>query len=58
MQVVLARRAVGSLADFLYRRQQQTDKDGDDGDHHQQFDKREGDAPTRTGTQLNHISLS
>ena len=32
--------ARGRFAHFLHRRQQQADQDGDDGDHHEQFDQR------------------
>src|SRR5579875_3537027 len=41
MKVVLALGTVGGLAHFLHRRQQQTDQNGDDGDHYQQLDQRE-----------------
>jgi hypothetical protein len=38
MKIVAALGAGGCFADFLYGRQQQADKDGDDGNHHQQLD--------------------
>ena len=41
MQIVLATHAVGCLADFLHRGQQQADEHGDDRNHHQQLDQRE-----------------
>jgi hypothetical protein len=41
LEVVLARHAVGALADLLDRGQQQANEDGDDGDYHQQLDQRE-----------------
>src|SRR5262249_11092992 len=42
VQVVAALDAAGRLAGLLHRRQQQSDEDGDDGDHHQEFDQGEG----------------
>jgi hypothetical protein len=42
LEVVHALGPAGRLADFLHRGQQQADEDGDDGDHHQQLDQREG----------------
>src|SRR5262249_6636587 len=41
MEVVAALDPGGRLADFLHRRQQQADEDGDDGYHHQQLNERE-----------------
>src|SRR5205823_7399357 len=41
LEVVRALGPVRRLADFLHRRQEQADEDGDDGDHHQQLDQRE-----------------
>src|SRR5262249_27165223 len=49
LQVVLALDACGGLADLLHGRQQQADEDGDDGDHHQQLNQREGAAAPTTG---------
>ena len=40
----------GGLAHLLHGRQQQADQDGDDRDHHQQFDQREG-ASSREGAE-------
>src|SRR5262249_17921831 len=40
--VVGAGRPLGRLADLLDRRQQEADQDADDGDHHEEFNKREG----------------
>jgi hypothetical protein len=37
-EVVLAAGAAGRFAHFLHGRQQQAEKDRDNGDHHQQFD--------------------
>ncbi len=48
LQVVFAFDPRGSLAHLLHGRQQQPDQDGNDGDHHQQFDQREG-RTNRTG---------
>src|SRR5262249_60991536 len=45
LEVVGALRAPGGLADFLHRGQEQADEDGDDGDHNQQLDEREGATP-------------
>src|ERR1700722_8479309 len=50
-QIVLALSIVGGLAYLLDCRQQQTDQNGDDGDHHQQLDQRETAAPCRPGPQ-------
>ena len=44
LEVVLALRAGGGLADLLDGGQQQADQDRDDGDHHQQFDQGEAAA--------------
>src|SRR5439155_13899995 len=49
LEVVLALRPGRRLAHLMNRRQQEADEDGDDGDHHQQFDQRErGPGETRT----------
>src|SRR5262249_9591962 len=40
-EVVLASNPIGTLADLLHGRQQKTHQDADDGDHDQQFNKRE-----------------
>src|SRR5262249_35851707 len=48
VQVVLALRVGRGLADLLDCRQQQADQDGDDGNHHQQLDQREGRTAERT----------
>src|SRR5262249_28169659 len=42
--VIAAGNAVGRLADLLHGRQQQADENGDDGNHDQQLDQREGPA--------------
>ena len=47
LEVVLALRPGGRLADLLDGGQQQADQDGDDRDHHQQLDQREGAAGRR-----------
>ena len=41
LEIIQATRPVGGFAHLLNRRQQETDKDSDDRDHHQQFDQRE-----------------
>jgi hypothetical protein len=41
LEVVHALHAGGGIADFLYRRQEQANQNGNDGDHHEQFDQRE-----------------
>src|SRR5262249_9087795 len=41
LEVVLTFRPVGGFPHLLYGRQEQADQDGDNGNHHQQFDKRE-----------------
>src|SRR5262245_51001658 len=41
LEIVLALRAGGRLANFLNGRQQEADQDGDDGDYDQQLDQRE-----------------
>src|SRR5205814_2958133 len=41
LEVVAALRASGRLADFLHSGYQEPDEDGNDGDHHQQFDEGE-----------------
>src|SRR5262249_34528529 len=42
LQVIHRDHACGGFTNFLHSRQQQTDQDTDDGDHHQQFDERKG----------------
>ena len=42
LEVVAALQAGAGLADLLHGRQEESDEDGDDGDHHQKFDEREG----------------
>src|SRR5207253_8471299 len=61
VQVVGAGHAGGRLADFLHGRQQQTDEDRDDGDHHQQLDKGEAAtdrAPAIHGRNLIDLALA
>ena len=41
LQVVGALHAVGGFPDLLHRRQQQTDQNGNDGDHDEQLNERE-----------------
>src|SRR5262249_2000101 len=41
LEVVLALRACGGVADLLYRGQEQPDEDGDDGHHYKQLDEGE-----------------
>src|SRR5262245_41350198 len=53
LEVVGALHPVGSLADLLYRRQQEADQDGDDGDDHQHLDQREA-APLDSPQELTH----
>src|SRR5690348_16887347 len=43
-EIVAALHAGGGLADLLHRGQQETDEDGNDGDHHQELDQRETSA--------------
>ena len=43
-QVVCAAHAIGSLADFLDRGQQEADQNADDGDDNKQFDQGKGSA--------------
>jgi hypothetical protein len=47
VHVVGALDAPGGVAHLLGGRQQQADEDGDDRDHHQQFDQRETQASVR-----------
>src|SRR5262249_33254442 len=47
--VILARGAVRNRADLLYGGEEQSDEDGDDGDHHQQLDQREAAPRPETG---------
>jgi hypothetical protein len=42
LEVVAALHPRRRLAHFLHGGQEQADEDGDDGDHHQQLDQREG----------------
>jgi hypothetical protein len=46
LEVVDALRACRCLTDFLDGGHQERDKNGDDGDHHQEFNQRESGAPT------------
>jgi hypothetical protein len=41
LEVVLALDPGGGLAHLLHGGEQEPDQDGNDGDHHQQFDERE-----------------
>ena len=41
LEIVAAPGPAGRFANFLHRGQQQADQDGNDRDHHQQFDQRE-----------------
>ncbi len=50
LQVVDRLRACGRSANLLDGRQQQTNQDGDDGDHDQQFDERERSTAVRKAT--------
>src|SRR5207249_1723110 len=45
LEVVARLHAGGGLAHLLHCGQQQADQDGNDGNHHQQFDEREGGSP-------------
>jgi len=49
MQVVLTAHAVGGLAHFLDRRQEEANQDGNDGNYHQQLDERESLRQTAHG---------
>ena len=40
-EIIAALNARRGLADLLHGRQEQADEDGDDGDHHKQFNERE-----------------
>jgi hypothetical protein len=40
-EVILALDPGSRFTDFLHSRQEQSDQDSDDSDHHQQFDERE-----------------
>src|SRR5262245_4044505 len=46
-EIVLALRTPGRLPRLLNRREQQGHEDGDDGDHHQEFDQRKRRAAAR-----------
>jgi hypothetical protein len=48
LEVVLALRARGRGTHFLHCRDQQTDQDGYDGDHHQELDQRKCGSPPST----------
>src|SRR5262249_18529515 len=56
LEVVLALDALGRRAHLLHRRQQQPNKDGDDGDYHQQLNERE--APGAGCTELHEATSS
>ena len=49
LEVVLALGPGGGLADLLHGGQQHADEHGDDGEHHQQLDQREGRARSHRG---------
>jgi hypothetical protein len=53
LEVVGALDACGRFADFLHGRQQQSNQDGNDGDHHQQLDQREA-TPVTKGVSKRH----
>jgi hypothetical protein len=57
LQVVLALGAGGGLADFLHGWQEQTDEDGDDGNHYQQLNQSET-AVTSSEGKSGHSSFS
>jgi hypothetical protein len=50
VEIVRALGACGGFAHFLYRRQQQADQHGDDGDDDEQLNKREAGPPVRHGS--------
>jgi len=56
LEVVGALRPRRRLANPLHRRHEQGDQDGDDRDHHQEFD--EGKAPAHRGKVLPHGRFS
>jgi hypothetical protein len=47
VEIVAALSATGGFACLLHGRQQERDENGDDGDHHQQFDEGEGGPSTQ-----------
>src|SRR5690606_25032412 len=49
-EVIFALRAASGFSGLLHRRQQQSDEDRDDGDHHEQFDQCETAAIGRDST--------
>src|SRR5262249_2646381 len=58
LEVVGTGRAVRGLADLLDSGDQQADQDGDDGDHHQQFDQRERPSLGRSPENSSHEATS
>jgi hypothetical protein len=54
LQVVGALRAGRGFANLLHRRQQESDQDGDDRDHHQKLDQRECDTPRLQAEERGH----
>src|SRR5262249_7537815 len=56
LEVVLAVGPCGGLADLLDGRKQEPDQDGNDRDHHQQLDQREGRSTDRTGAEHGPVS--
>ena len=54
LEVVPALAGTGRLAGLLYRREQNGNEDGDDGNHHQQFN--EGKTPLPE-THVRHLSI-
>ena len=48
LQIIAALTAAGSFAGSLHGRQEKRNQDGDDGDHHQQFNERK--SPAQSGS--------
>src|SRR5205823_6630033 len=57
MQIVLALEAVRGFAHFLHGRQQQAEKNANNGDHDQQLDQRESATLFGRGNELKHDVL-
>src|SRR2546425_13288329 len=56
-EVILALGACGCLAHLLHGRQKQTDENGDDSNHHQEFDERKTGTPVVSYSATHRITL-